>query len=138
MKIKDERIIHEHNLITARAYAIILIGMTLVTFYRIYVLNQSFAEYKDYVLVMFAAMLYTLFMTVKKGLYHNYAQTSSSLRFKLGVSIAAGISVMLSKFLSGQSINLLDFIIAGVVTFAVSFTTINIAIKRKCYWEQTA
>ncbi len=35
MKIKDERIIHEHNLITARAYAIILIGMTLVTFYSI-------------------------------------------------------------------------------------------------------
>ncbi len=129
MKIKDERIFNEHNLITARAYAIVLIGMMLVTFYRMYVLNQSFSEYRDYVLVMSAAMLYTLFMAIKKGLYHNYAQANKSNRLKITISIAAGAGVIVSKLLSGHNYgNLLDLFIAGIISTICCFVVLSIAL----------
>ncbi len=129
MKIKDERILNEHNLITAKAYSIVLIGMMLVTFYRMYVLNQSFSEYRDYVLVMSVAMLYTLFMTIKKGLYHSYAHANKSIRFKITISIAAGIGVIVSKILSGQNYgNLLDLLLAGITATICCFVVVSIAL----------
>ncbi len=115
MKIKDERIVVENNAITARAYAIVLFGMMLVTFYRMYVLNQSIDQYRDYLLVMTAGMLYTLFMGVKKGLYHDTVK-SKSLRVKLSISVAAGVGVILSKLLSGQNYGtVFDLLLAGVI-----------------------
>ncbi|PIE77043.1 MAG: hypothetical protein CSA13_01540 [Clostridiales bacterium] len=125
MKIKDERIVVENNAITARAYAIVLFGMMLVTFYRMYVLNQSIDQYRDYLLVMTAGMLYTLFMGVKKGLYHDTVK-SKSLRVKLSISVAAGVGVILSKLLSGQNYGtVFDLLLAGVITAIVSYVVIS-------------
>ncbi len=126
MKIKDERIVVENNAITARAYAIVLIGMMLVTFYRMFVLNQSIDQYRDYLLVMTAGMLYSLFMGVKKGLYHNTAKSAKSLRIKLSMGIAAGIGVILSKLLSGQNYgNILDLLLAGAIAAIISYAVIS-------------
>ncbi len=139
MKIKDERILNEHNMITAKAYAIILIGMMLVTFYRMYVLNQSFSEYRDYVLVMSVAMLYTLFMTIKKGLYHNYVHANKSIKLKIAISIAAGVGVIATKLLSGQNYgNLLDLLIAGIITAICCFVVLCIALMLSAKQEEKA
>ncbi len=130
MKIKDERIFNEHTIITANAYNVLIIGIMLVTFYRMFILNQIIYEYQDYIFVMFAAMLYRLFMNIKKGLYHNYTKASKSLRFKIAASLSPAIAVVLSQFLTGQSYGgLLNSFAIGLLVAVFIFTVISIANK---------
>ncbi len=130
MNTKDERIINEHTAIKANAYTVLLIGIMLVTFYRMFIRNQIIYEYQDYLFAMIAAILYRLFMAVKQGLYHD-TKSNKSLRFKLTTSISTAILVVLSQlFLTGRNYgSLLNLFAIGLLVAVFSFTLISIADK---------
>ncbi len=128
MKIKDERIFNEYTSNTAKSYNMLLVGMMLVIFYRMFILNQIIYEYQDFIFVMLAAMLYRFIINIKKGLYHNYTKSSKSLRFKISASITPAISVVLSLYLTGQNqYSLLNKFMIGLLVAVFCFTVISIA-----------